>query len=45
MGDWYTLSFITRRTLVWQGTKFVVFAVSGYRYLGDGRRKILHHGT
>ena len=29
--------FVTRHTLIWQGTKFsVFFSVSGYRYLGDG---------
>jgi len=35
----------TRHTLVWQGTKFAVFSLSGYRHLGDGGtnwRIILH---
>jgi len=38
-------TIITRHTSVWHGTKFDVFSLSGYRYLGDGgtdRREILH---
>ena len=42
------IAFIfTCHTLVWQGIKFAVFSISGYRYLGDGgtdRREILHDG-
>jgi len=46
---WIILSnVITRYSLVWQGTKFAVFSLSDYRYLGDGGtdgHEILHDGT
>jgi len=42
------LYVISRRTLVWQGTKFAFLSLSCYRFLDDGntdRRGILHDGT
>ena len=39
---------VTFVTLIWQATKFAVFSLSGYSYVGDGGtdwREMLHDGT
>jgi len=41
------MAFITRHTLLWQATKFAVFSLTVYRYLGNGgtdRCEIFHDG-